>query len=302
MIRLLVTILFFLLEFKVLALGIARPISRNDLKSTCTQIPSRLFFNYKVNLVNVSGPLKTSEQLLADNVARSIGMFPDVQDVQFGDDSACVAMIKKAHSQQLADFFTEEHDGRYKSDLCRLAQLYLHGGYYLDNDLEPISDVRAEIPPCTSLVSVASSQSGIFQAFLGASIRHPAIELAMNLTLQHYLHKLKDAPVGPLGTGIMELALRQFTGMEKMLSGSSPSNVLLFEERRAEPGRFRSEPMERYDACNYGVWYSGKQLFYSRAIGRWSGRSCKRIERWSYVMPSPLRGLGTLLEFISNRF
>ena len=26
--------------------------------------------------------------------------------------------------------------GMYKSDLCRMAQLYLHGGLYLDNDLQ----------------------------------------------------------------------------------------------------------------------------------------------------------------------
>ena len=39
---------------------------------------------------------------------------------------------------------------------CFLVAWYLRGGYYFDNDLEPISDFRSEIPKCTSLISVVS--------------------------------------------------------------------------------------------------------------------------------------------------
>lgn len=292
-----------LVEFRAFAIGIARPLSQSRLKSSCPEIPERLLFNYKINLVNASRskPLGYQEQCLADNVAKSISMFSDMQDLQFGDDNECIAMIREAHSQQLANFFTKESDGRYKSDLCRLAQLYLHGGYYFDNDLEPISDFRLEIPRCTGLVSVASSTSGIFQAFLGASSRHPAIELAMNLTLEHYLHKLQEVPQGPLGTSIMELALREFTGRKHMYAGPSPNNVLLLKETPATRGRFKEEHMDQYDACNYGVWYGRKQLFYSRAIGRWTGRKCKRTERWTYVLPRFFYQLGHVLDFVSDR-
>jgi hypothetical protein len=243
------------------------------------------------------------EQSLANNVARTINMFPDMRaNYHFGDDKDCYAMIENAHSRELADFFTKERDGRYKSDLCRLAQLYLTGGYYLDNDLEPISDFRSEIPPCTELVSVASNQSGIFQALLGAPPRHPAIQLAMNLTLQHYEKRLKELPNGPLGTSIMELALRDYTGTKHMNAGASPNGVFLLEEKAPEHGRFKDEHMERYDACNFGVYHADKQLFYSRSIGAWTGQRCKRTERWSWVLPGFLQSVAHVLDFVSAKF
>lgn len=268
-----------------------------NMNHDCDSVPPRLVFNYKENLLDPSEPLFGSRRLLADNVARSIRVFQRVDEVEFGDDSQCRTWIEDAHSKQLAEFFVQERDGRYKSDLCRLAQLYLRGGIYLDNDIEPLADFRPELPECTSLVSVASAEGGIFQAFLAASDHHPAIKLAMDLTLQYYLDTLEGLPRGPVGTAIMELALREYTGHASMSAGDASRGVVLFQEKMPEPGRFRR--VSAIDVCNHGVWYGQKQLFFSRATGHWTGDACQHTERWSYVLPRFLRTLGEGMDVLS---
>lgn len=212
-------------------------------------------------------------------------MFPDIKDVEFGDNSQCKAWIEEAHSKELADFFEKEHEGSYKSDLCRLAQLYLRGGYYFDNDLEPVMDFRSHLPPCASIASVLSSEGGIFQAFLATPARHPAVERALRMTHLYYLHKLNGLPKKvPVGTGIMQLALAEFQDVV-LAEGEVENGVFLLKERAPEDAKYVQE-MSPYDVCNHGVWSGNEQWFFSRVIGRISGEPCKHRKSWLYHMPN----------------
>merc|ERR1712032_1573689 len=75
------------------------------------------------------------------------------ETVELLDDTGCVDIIEKVHSRELAHAFLAERHGPYKSDTCRLAQLYLDGGYYFDNDMLAKQDLRVIVPPNTSFVS-----------------------------------------------------------------------------------------------------------------------------------------------------
>ena len=62
----------------------------------------------------------------------------DVENVYFWDDETCIRelqQLKDFHGNKLAEGFRSFKNGRFKSDLCRLAQLYKYGGYYFDTDL-----------------------------------------------------------------------------------------------------------------------------------------------------------------------
>jgi hypothetical protein len=243
----------------------------------CQEVPQRLVFNYKTNLLQPKGNLGEHDARLAENVADSVKLFSDVQDVEFADDAECKAAIEEAHSKQLANFYDTESHGCYKSDLCRLAQLYLRGGYYLDNDIQPLYDFRSEMPPCTNFLSAISTVNGVFQAVLGAAPKHPVIARALNLTLQHYLDFQKQPwrriPQA-VGTKIMESAVKDVSGVESVAPGSLPGGILLLEERGPEPDRYESHQ----DSCNNAVWHGDKQLFWSRSISHFSGERCEHKE------------------------
>lgn len=255
-----------------------RDFNPDDLGQPCPRVPERLVFNYKSNLLTEQK--RTPEDGdLAQNVRRTIKFFPRMNEVEFADNTKCAELIEEAHSEELAGMFNREKQGRYKSDLCRLAQLYLHGGYYFDNDLEPIADFHALVPKCAGLVTVKSAQSGIFQAFLGAVAGHPVLQLAMNMTLQHY--KGQRQVTGTLGTAVMEQALHEFA----VRPGASGDEVFLLEERFPEHGRFRDD----WKDCNFGVWHENEMLFFSRVIGSSWRRPCRHSEYWSWHLPSFLR-------------
>ena len=60
----------------------------------------------------------------------------------------------------------------FKSDACRLAQLYLHGGVYLDNDLELRLSILDLIGDGYDVITAVSlNDEDIFQAILAASPR-----------------------------------------------------------------------------------------------------------------------------------
>lgn len=116
------------------------------------------------------------------NVNRIVDLFSDIHDVEFLDDAGCSAAIEKAHSKELAMYFEKEQTGMYTSDICRLAQLALKGGSYMDTDLAVMQDMRKTVPPQASFASVIAlpwkgprNPNEIFQAFLAAAPRHPVI-------------------------------------------------------------------------------------------------------------------------------
>jgi hypothetical protein len=157
-------------------------------------IPSHIHFNHKKNFLQSEVPGTNG---LKDNIKKIMKMHPGT-NVSFFDDVECRDLIAKSHSEELALWFDKEDQGCYKSDLCRLAVLYEHGGYYFDNDFEVVTDVRELIPAGASISTVMAltdratpsigldGRLDVFQAFLASSPQHPAIKAAMDSTLKWY--------------------------------------------------------------------------------------------------------------------
>lgn len=153
-------------------------------------IPSHLHFTWRINILDREDEATRS---LKGNVKAIAGLHPDMR-VHFHSDKQCEDALERVHSKELAIWFAKEQHGCYKSDLCRLAVLYETGGFYFDNDFNPIVNVRDIIPPGASLSTVLAltdpngldSRYDVYQAFLAASPQHPAIKHAMDLTLAWY--------------------------------------------------------------------------------------------------------------------
>ena len=101
--------------------------------------------------------------------------------------------------------------GKYRSDLCRLAQLYRRGGVYLDNDIEilvPLGPIVQE----SHLTSVLEpTRTGVFQALLAAPARSCIIAAAINSMTNIIVTGQRSADGGSvwLGPSVMAGVLRR---------------------------------------------------------------------------------------------
>mmetsp|Transcript_106476 Transcript_106476/g.129823 ORF Transcript_106476/g.129823 Transcript_106476/m.129823 type:complete len:390 (+) Transcript_106476:48-1217(+) len=147
-----------------------------------SQIPRRLLFNHKINLLTASeGSLDKQSKLLRDNVKHIVRLFPDIApaDVHFWDDKDCQAGIEQLQLEEteaLGLDFAREKVGMVKSDLCRLVMMYSLGGFYFDTDILPLPNLEQHVEPKATFATViADDGKNYFQAFLAATPKHPAI-------------------------------------------------------------------------------------------------------------------------------
>ncbi|KAL3799301.1 hypothetical protein HJC23_013026 [Cyclotella cryptica] len=206
-------------------------------------IPRRLIFTYKYNLINPSedDPPFDPKNPLTANVLNTIEKYKqnwkridDLDDannnhrsaakneavVSFLSNEDCVEIIKRAEPK-LIRHFSREKRGDFKADICRIAELYIHGGYYFDADISVVDPVnldklpiqRVEISdPFTELshidqsseiaipseddivtfATVINVQGVFFQAFLAAAPNHPIMKTALQYMLAYYEGKLQD--------------------------------------------------------------------------------------------------------------
>jgi hypothetical protein len=65
---------------------------------------------------------------------------PDM-DIEFYDEERCAIFIEDNYDLKTLDTFNEMMLGPHRADLFRYCVLYKNGGYYVDTDLEPLSDL-----------------------------------------------------------------------------------------------------------------------------------------------------------------
>ena len=95
---------------------------------------------------------------------------------------------------KLLKWFFKEQFGYYKSDLCRYAALYEHGGYYFDNDMLVVEPIP--IAPTTEFVSPFEwgynmkgepRGKGLFNSFIATAPKHPILHATLfDFVLQYY--------------------------------------------------------------------------------------------------------------------
>ena len=125
-------------------------------------------------LVNSKDGFEELPELHQWNVKRNLDIFQGWNFVS-DSDASCLRKIQLTdalqHSPKVIQWFTHNNtNGKYKSDVCRLVQLYLHGGLYLDNDIQLLSSSFAtQIMQGVDVISSLNVKgTAIFQAILGA--------------------------------------------------------------------------------------------------------------------------------------
>ena len=102
---------------------------KNTKQNTpASRIPRRLVFTHKENILETRAPAR-----LYRNVRHTIDEYNrawggETEEVSFLTDSRCHAAIERAEPA-LVPHFEAETKGMYKADICRVAELWLRGGY-----------------------------------------------------------------------------------------------------------------------------------------------------------------------------
>ena len=159
------------------------------------KIPHRLIFTSKHNILESKEP-----PIFYDNIQHTIQQYRKAwgepnAPVWFLNDTECRDVVREANSSLLA-FFDMEKKGPYKSDICRVAALYLKGGYYFDIDMEVVQPVL--LSNATTFSTVDVSGHSFFQSFLASEPNSPILREAFAEMIQWYSNpRAKDGWMGP---------------------------------------------------------------------------------------------------------
>lgn len=236
----------------------AKPHSQPSFQA----VPHRIFFTYKINILETKEPIEYYE-----NVQNTIRAYRDLWNeaeapVEFLDDATCRHYVELAYPDLLPHFDREEH-GAYKGDICRIAALYLKGGYYFDVDIRVLEPV-----PIASNVTFSTAVSGsglFFQAWLAASPRHPVLSQAFEEMMAHY-EEIDVATDTLMGCDTLTKAYDAVDVVDR-------GEVLMLEEiwLLLRPFTYRDLPRQsgRGISCNCIVHdpVIKKVYFYSRIVG-----------------------------------
>ena len=193
---------------------------RGSSVETSDSVPHILWFTYKHNLLKIREPLE-----LYDNVVDTITAYRktwgevDVP-VHFMSDEDCIPFIKRMEPRMVS-YFLDEKEGAFKADICRIAALYFHGGYYSDIDMKTIepfvlSGKRYTFATVRCKEGIGDrnivSTCGFFQSFIASTPGHVLLRVSMEIILQVYI---EDGDKSMLGVLAMHHAYEKLSEKEK---------------------------------------------------------------------------------------
>lgn len=169
-------------------------------------VPHNLWFTYKTNILETKRP-----RHFFRNVQNTIKLYTKAF-LEENEEPIHSTAMDNEYCQDLIEFvypklsshFVQEDYGAFKGDICRIAALYLHGGYYFDVDMEVIqpfltSRLSQEVTPeqisghpgldlsdlrFATVWSV--QQDSFFQSFMASTPGHPILKRALEILYEYY--------------------------------------------------------------------------------------------------------------------
>ena len=203
-----------------------------------------------------------------------------LQIVTYLNNKSCIEILKQTEPR-LVPHFDDEIYGKYKADICRIAELYMRGGYYFDTDMKVVKPLL--LPPHVTFTAPfeadagARSKSGlaernnkgIFNSFIASAPNHPILRHALDLILQKYEGKLKIRFESQLGPASLFNAYKQFEESSIDLKQQWPIDMTLAETYLNNQYPTFPRLLGKGYACHYVVhnFTEMEIYFYSRIPG-----------------------------------
>lgn len=225
-------------------------------------IPSNLLFYSKVKLLGF-GEHQLAEDaqavMLRRNIIHTISSMRNVKpsNVYYWDDEDCQYGLGRLEehgvvgASELAHEFVQEQSNA-RNELCRLAMLYLYGGYYYDPAVLAVADIQKFVSADTTFAAVVSSQGGSLLPGFAASVKeHPVITRSLKaLCIMHHRSPEEQAELRSKMGDLLSDAYRTWSGVS-----DKPSKVV---HGNGHVSQFFAEfPISSLDA-RYGVSLLGQ--------------------------------------------
>jgi mannosyltransferase OCH1-like enzyme len=161
-------------------------------------IPKRLIFTFKTNMLKTKHPID-----LYNNVQNTIHVYSkawnipvEEMDIMFIDDPLCLTLIPQVEPR-LLEFFQLEPKGSFKADICRVAALYLYGGYYFDVDIQVLKVLQPN--PDTDFITSNCGNHQFFQAVMALAPHHLLARATLDSMLDDWYQILSSWNISPAG-------------------------------------------------------------------------------------------------------
>eukprot|EP00527_Entomoneis_sp_CCMP2396_P007705 CAMPEP_0198142468 /NCGR_PEP_ID=MMETSP1443-20131203/5247_1 /TAXON_ID=186043 /ORGANISM="Entomoneis sp., Strain CCMP2396" /LENGTH=506 /DNA_ID=CAMNT_0043805483 /DNA_START=308 /DNA_END=1828 /DNA_ORIENTATION=- len=157
-------------------------------------IPRRIIFTHNTNLMDPQTADPKERARFLPNIIRTLEVYSKTLwkssnvDLWFLNNTDCLSALRRVEPR-LIRHFKAEKEGKYKGDVCRLAALYLAGGYYIDVDMKALRPVILKAN--TTFASVQSNQ-GFFNAFTAAQPGHSIVYHSLQIMLRYYQNRTTD--------------------------------------------------------------------------------------------------------------
>lgn len=196
----------------------------------------------------------------------------------FLSENDCVEVVRGSEPK-LLQHYLKEPQGKYKADICRIAALYVKGGYYFDVDMGTVNAVRLD-----HNVAFATAKSydgaGLYNSFIAAAPKHPILRKSFDVLLEHY--EVGGLPLKTqehhMGPGVLQLAFDRTPNKDVGVV------FLDLEERRManrkSAYRHVDQPQGKGCCCDFFVEHKNKIenkiYFWSRIPG--SNSLCEMVK------------------------
>jgi hypothetical protein len=233
------------------------------------KIPHHLIFTYETSLLEDKVPDK-----IYQNVMHTIDSYRNAWNeteapVWFLTNPECQQVIEATYPRILP-IFRNETKGMFKGDICRVAALYLTGGYYFDVDLRVVEPIPMD--PQVQFSSVlfppppGENRSLFFQAFVAIEPRHPLMLTTMDTMMDFYETQM-NANETLMGTKTMRTAYDMLLSEDKIGEHYLLQETNMLDRKNMYP-HLKQKNGWGY-VCYYIVHDAEKQVayFFSRIVG-----------------------------------
>ena len=248
--------------------------------------------------------MRNDNSLMGRNLRDTIARM-NFHDVEFRTDDMCISLLQEMGNMDAFQgvaltraFTVHTSDGRIRSDVCRLAMLWMRGGYYFDNDIVLLDNVARRLSPSTTFATVTTvrwlfrNPPGLLNAFIASTPRHPIVHAALlrhakwaTMSTNEKRRITRGNTHRPnIGTVFIRDALRSVVGdataFECERTGMCGNGIQLFREVALETdGEYNTSGLcimcDTTNECNFAVAdvSTGDVLMKSRVATR-DGHQC----------------------------